>query len=347
MTHSIDQNQDTSRKEIYSYLQGINIPNFVKEASFEEAELPVASGVTKTAYADETCYFPINSKLRTFISSVFFINKHASIAKIKGKGYVEKVARNLEKAASIFGIQKEISNYGIAMITKKAALETETQVITANLGSDTVELFKISSAQDLQNKAAEFVGKINNFPFAWRRGVASQFLKAAEYFEAEELPDLVLKYAGQYFPDSGAVEAELRRRMERLPANEKQAYSALLTDLPNMESKEDFFKLASVCNHIEKKAGLYEDPKKAKLLGDPVDKFFSLHLDKVAEMLDTVKICGEQFHVDELQKVSNDIYEKAFGFEKPASAEELRDVLPTVPLSDFALFKQLSKISSI
>lgn len=347
MTRSIDQNQDTSKKELFTYLSGINIPSFVKEANFEDALLPLSSGVTKTAYADEVCHFPVNSKVRTFVSAVYFLNKHAELAKVKGKGYVEKVAKNLEKAASIFGITKDISDYGIDMLTKKASFELQPQTISVNVGKDTIELFKISSARDLANKAAEFTARVSDYPFDWRQDIASLFVKAAEYFEVDELPDLVLKYAGQYYPDVTNVAAELNRRKARLPEHEKVAYDHMISSLSKLDDKEDFFNIAAACDHFEKNAGLYADPKKAKLLGDPVDRMFTMHLDKVAEELDVVKIGGEQFHVDALQKVSSDVYEQAFGFEKPASADEMRDILPTVPLSDFALFKKLSKISAI
>lgn len=345
MTRAIDQNQDKGKKELYTYLTGTTIPEFVKNASFEDVQLPRASvGLAKYAFADEAGYFPINSKARTFVSAVYFLNKHAELAKTKGKEFVSLVADNLQKAAAVFGIEKEISNYGIEMITKKASKEKVAQTIDVSVDGDTIELFKIASAEDLVSKAQDFSIRMNDYPFCWRRDIANRFVKIAEYFAVDELPTLVLKYAGHYYPNLAEVESILKVRASRAPEKVKKAYTELMTDIPNMGTKEDFFKLAEVCDYLE---GTIENRTKRANYTDAVDALFTLTLDKVAEMLDVIKIGGKQYELTELEKVSSDIYEQAFGFEKPASLDEMRAILPTVPLSDFALFRQLSKIQSI
>lgn len=342
MITSIDQNQDYSSRELYSYLSGVRLPEFVKQASISEVV-----GFEKTAYADGSKYFPIAKKVDTFISAVFFLNKHADLKKAKGEKYVQKVAAAIDAAADIFEIKQDISNYGIQMIQKKAAEESKEQTIIFKIAQDEFDLFTIKVASDVSIKAAEFVAGLDRYPFEWRKAISEQFVKAAEAYDIDELPDLILKYAGQYFPSSEDVKLELARRKTKLSAENAQRYEDLISDVDNIETRDEFFKLAEVCYFIEKNAGLYDKPQYRKILGDPVDKFFTLHFEKVAELMDVVKVGNARYTINELQKVSSDIYEKAFGFEKPASADELRDILPTMPLSDFNLFKQLSGISAI
>lgn len=344
MINSIDQNQDYSRRELYSYLSGVTLPNFVKEASLDDVRSP---SLVKTACADGINHFPINNKLNTFISSVFFLNKTAELKRSKGQKYIEKVAAALDKAVSLFGITKDVSNYGIEMITKKAAEEAVKQPVFTKIAQEQFELFTINAPSDVAIKAAEFVAGMERYPFAWRQSISEQFVKAAESYGIEELPDIILKYAGQFYPSSEDVKLELARRKTKLSAENQDRYSQLISDVDNCDSKEQFFKLAEVCYFIEKNAGLYDKPQYRRILGDPVDKIFTLHFDKVAELLDVVKLGNEKFAMTELQKVSSNVYEQAFGFEKPASADEIRDILPTMPLSDIHLFKKLSGLKSI
>lgn len=341
MINSITQQTDYSRKELYHFLSGRDLPEFVKEASIEEV---TDSSLNKEAYADEAGkLFPCWNKASTFVSQAFLINKKASIAKVKGKGYVAKVEKALEKAASDFGIVEDIKNYN-AGVTKVAS--TAGHEIVSNLGDSEVVLYTIKSAEECTKHAEHFIKNIENFPFEWRRPMANQFVKAAEENGLDDLPDLLLKYAGQYYPDSLTVKQELVRRSRRFP-EQNERYTKLASDVENIGSLDEFFKLAETCYFMEKNAGLYDKPKSRMILGDPVDKLFTLHLDKVANMLNTVTMAGERFDVDELEKISSDIYEKAFGFSFSPKEAEFKDIALTLPKSDVALFKQLSGVQPI
>lgn len=340
MINSITQQTDYSRKELYSFLTGRNLPNFVKEATIEEV---TDSSLNKEAYADEAGKrFPCWNAASTFVSQAFLINKKADIAKIKGQGYVAKVEKALEKAASDFGITEDIKEYNAGLKPKRA----EIHEVSTPLGRDDIVLYFVKSAQECASHANHFVKNIENFPFEWRRPMANQFVKIAETLGMDELPDLLLKYAGQYYPEPTAVKQELIRRSRRHP-EQNERYTKLAADVENIESLDDFFKLAETCYFIEKNAGLYDKPKSRMILGDPVDKLFTLHLEKVADMLNTVTMAGEQFDVEDLEKISSDIYEKAFGFSISPKEAEFKDIASTLPKSDVALFKQLSGVQPI
>lgn len=340
MINSITQQTDYSRKELYHFLTGRNLPNFVKEASIEEV---TDSSMNKEAYADEAGkLFPCWNAASTYVSHAFLINKKADITKVKGQGYTNKVERALEKAAKDFGITEEIKAYTATLKPKQAAIHE----VSSPLGEDNLVLYFVKSASDCVNHANHFSKNIENFPFEWRRPMANQFVKIAEQLGLDELPDLVLKYAGQYYPDHAAVKQELTRRSRRHPEHTDR-YEKLASDVGNIESLDEFFKLAETCYFMEKNAGLYDKPKSRMILGDPVDRLFTLHLDKVAELLNTVTMAGEQFDVDELEKISSDIYEKAFGFSISPKEAEFKDIALTLPKSDVALFKQLSGVQPI
>ena len=339
MINSIDQSTDYSNKELYQYLTGINLPEFVKSASIDDTK----GGAT---YASSDRHFPIGSPVKVYVSTAHFLNKAAALAKLKGKEYTAKVADALDKAAAVFKITDSVSE-----LTKAAAFrefsEPEEISITAKLAGDHLELFTVKTANDIASNAASFEKNINKYPYEWRRDIADQFVKAAEYLGVDELPALVLKYAGQYYPNIVEVKAELKRRMTKLSGENKARYEQLLGDVDNTRSIEEFFKLAECCHFTEKNAGLYDKHQSRVILGDVVDKFFTMHFDKVAEVLDYVEMGGEKFASADLFQVPSDIYHEAFGFELDPKSAEAKDILPTMPKADVSLFKELSGVKPI
>lgn len=349
MINCIDQSKDYSNKELYQYLSGVNIPNFVKEAAI--ADLKHAGVLTKTAFADqENRLFPINSKAKTYISNAFFVNKRAELEKVQGTAHVEKIAEMLKAASRIHDIEKEIEEYNKIAEERINATPKDRSIVfkikTAGLVNE-INLFTVKTASDVAHQAGKFVENINRFPFEWRRGIADQFVKAAEAFEIDELPDLILKYAGQFYPDLNHVKQELARRMTKLSSEGRTRYEQLIADVDNTSSKEEFFKLAECVYYTEKNAGLYDKAYYSKILGDPVDQIFTLHFSKVAADTDVIEMGGEKFAAADLASVPADIYHQAFGFELDPKSAEAKDILPTMPKADVALFKQLSGLSSI
>ena len=109
MQHSIDAQTDYSSKELYTYLSGHPLPEYVKEAGLSSV---FVGDIEKTAFADEMGrYFPINSKANVYISNAFLVNKKAALAELKGNLYVAKVEDKITKAASALGMQVDIALY--------------------------------------------------------------------------------------------------------------------------------------------------------------------------------------------------------------------------------------------
>ena len=345
MDYSIDQSTDYSNRKLYNYLTGVDLPSFVKEAGIEDV---VAGKLTpKTAFADPlNRLFPINTKARVYVSNAYFVNSIDDLKTKFGGAYLQKVATEIDRAADLFMISETLSEYN-KIAYDRLTDEYEEKGIACKIASDEIELFSIKTAADVSRCANHFVNTIQKYPFEWRRNISEQFIKAAEQFDLDELPDLVLKYAGQYYPNIVEVKQELARRMTKLSATNQQRYRDLIEDVDNIYSKDEFFKLAEICHYIEKNAGLYDKSHYRKILGDPVDKIFTLHLSKVAELLDTIEMGGEKFAADDLKAIPADVYHKAFGFETSAKEAEFADIAPTLPRSDVSLFKQLSGIKPI
>lgn len=343
MNYSIDQSSDYSHKELYQYLSGVNLPQYVKEASLEELSRPM----TKTACADKQYdLFPVNTKAAAYVSNAFFVNKVDALRELRGDAYINKVAYAIGDAVTLWGIQDDIKTYNKVALDRLEG-EYEDQSVTFKIAEDDLELFSIKTASDVTREANNFVSNINKYPFEWRRNIASKFVKVAEVLGLDELPDLVLKYAGQYYPDVVGVKAELARRMTKLSAENKKRYQELISDVENISSKDEFFKLAECLHYTEKNAGLYDKPQHRKVLGDVVDKLFTLHFDKVAELCDVVEMGGEKFASADLERISSDIYHQAFGFELDPKSAEAKDILPTMPKSDVSVFKHLSGVQPI
>lgn len=342
-----DQKYDTSDRELFAFLSydSLQLPSYVKEASIEEVK---AEGLQKQAHADEiNGMFPINSKAKVYVSNAFFLNKKAEFLKQKGLVYVEKIASRINTAAAAFGITEDLGVYKKAYDLEQRK-EPKAFTITANLGDDKhYDLFNLSSAEDVVVKAAEFLMDLQKYPFVWKREIATQFVKAAEYFDLDELPDLLVKYAGQFYPDIAGASAEIDRRANRVKEASKAIYKQAKDALEGATDIEDFFKVAEILYSVETEEGLYKNAHYRKVLGDPVDKLFVHSAEKIARMLDVVEIHGKIYAMDDFTKTANNTFEEAFGFEKPASTDELRDILPTLPLSDFSLFRKLSGIKEL
>ena len=255
MNYSIDQSTDYSNKELYQYLSGVNLPEYVKTASIEDVTKPMV----KTACADKQYnQFPIHTKAAAYVSNAFFVNKVEALRELRGDSYINKVAYEIGDAVRLWGIQDDIKEYN-KIAFDRLNTDYEEKPVVMKIAEDEIDLFTIKTASDVTSEANSFVSNLNKYPFEWRQSIASQFVKSAEALGVDELPDLVLKYAGQYYPDTVSVKAELARRMTKLSTDNQKRYQDLIGDVDNMSSKEDFFKLAQCMHYIEKNAGLYDN----------------------------------------------------------------------------------------
>jgi hypothetical protein len=254
----------------------------------------------------------------------------------------------------LFSISREIEAYNEAH-EKRASYDLELQhvcVVNDDQLGDT-PLFPFKTAEEFSKSAEVFATNMRNYPFEWREQIARSFLSKAAEVGVDELPDIVCKYAGLFFPDhTTSVSNEVARRANKMSS--KIAKDRLLelanavSGFDSFDSIEDVTKIAQIVYHVEQADGAYDRPKTAELLPDPVDVFFTLPPTKVAEILNVVEMAGEKYPIGPLKKVSADRYKEAFGIDiDPSNEEQLRDVLPTMPMSDVSLFKELTGVTPV
>lgn len=350
MAYKLDHTTDYSHAELIAFLKTASeLPSFVKEAELPDSDDVASLG--KEAFADEmNKAFPITSAATTYVSNAYFLNKKAALQKKWGNSYISKVQQKLEKAAKLFRIEKDLQDYNSDFLKKEASDYDLSYVFSTKIDGFDIELFPVKTAADLIKAANDFSTNIKKYPFEWRSDISKGFLKKAEQFNVDELPDRICKYAGfGFFPDIPKIKEELRRRSSKLKtAADKEAFEKIAENISEGVSVEDIFKAAEVVYMTEKMAGLYDNPKVAELLPDPVELFFTVPYEKAAEDLNLVEIAGETYHLDDLKKVSKDAYEKALGFVPDFSNDKTaKEELETVPRSDFALLKETTGIRPV
>lgn len=348
---SFDQQTDFSGKQLYKMLSGTDVPEYVKIAEIEDTydlnKLP------KAAFADQDRrIYPINSPARVYVSNVHFINKKADIAKLYGQDYVSQLESSIEKAAELFDISEDLQDYNSSLNVKQASDYTEKCMVDFTVeGMDTpIQLYPVKTASDLEDSAKHFAENIKNFPFEVRVKSAENFIKAAQELAVDDIPDILLKYAGMYYPDIPNLADELWRRSTKLTKEaNKQIYKAISDDVENISSLQDVMKIAETCFYIENMEGLYDKKASAQILGDPVDCFFTEPVHKIASELNYVEVHGDKYRMSDLIKISKDKYEEAFGDcgIDPDSPEKIADILPTMPRSDVKLLEEITGLRPI
>jgi hypothetical protein len=279
------------------------------------------------------------------------MNKKASISKLYGDSYASQLESAIHKAAEVFDIQEDLQDYNKNFNVKQAADYGTRYMVNFDVDKiEPIQLYPVKTASDLTTSAEHFTKNIDKFPFSVRVKSAETFVKAAEELGVDELPDLLMKYAGMFYPDLHNLRNELWRRSTKLASAEhKEIYNKISEDLDNMTGFDEVMKIAETCFNIENMEGLYDKVKVAQILGDPVDHFFTEQITKVASDLSYVEVHGDKYRLEDLTKISKDKYEEAFGDcgIDPASPEKLADILPTMPRSDVKLLEEITGLRPI
>jgi hypothetical protein len=346
---NLDQSTDYSNKELYTLLRGVDLPEYVKTAEVDDYD--ALAGLPKEAFADENRrIYPLNSPARTYVSNAYFSSKKADIQKLYGESYTSQLEKKIKEAAEIFNIEGDLESFSTGHEKKASEDYTETHLGTFQMdGLGELNLYPVKTAHDLTESADHFVANLQNYPFAWRQKIASNIVKVASELEVDEIPDMVLKYAGYFYPDFAGLKTEVWRRGTKLKeASHKVMYEKIAEDIENIGSVEEVMKLAETLSNIENMEGLYDNVKIAGILGDPVDKIFTKNITKVAEDLSLVEAHGDMYKISDLQKVGKAKYEEAFGFDlDPSDSTKLAEIFPTMPRSDIKLFEEISGVRPV
>jgi hypothetical protein len=344
----LDQSTDYSSKELYNLLKNVDLPEYVKSADLDDYD--TLQGLPKEAFADSfRKAYPLNTPARTYVSNAFFASKKAEISKRYGLSYADKIETGIKEAATIFGISEDLQDFNTNNIKKAAQDYCAHYLGEFNLDGAEVQLYPVKTAADLTASAEHFSKNLKNYPFEWRSKIANECVKLAGELAVDDLPDIVLKYAGMFYPDFENLSQELWRRSCKLKTAEHvEMYNKLSEDLENISSSEEVMKLAETLFNVENMEGLYDNTKVASILGDPVDRIFTKSIEKVASDLSFVEAHGDKYRIADLQKAAKENFMEAFGFDMDLSnVEKLAEVFPTMPRSDIKLFEELTGIRPI
>ena len=347
MKYSLDQLTDYSYKELHSFLPLDIIPAYVKEAECitkaDTQDLPDEAFADKYHRA-----FPIKSASDVYISNAYMMNKRAELTDLWGEGYVNEVGLRIVKAAELFNIIDDIRVYNNKLDDKQAQDYTEKTLVSFDVAGNNYELFPYKTAEDIKYQAEQFAVNISNYPFNWRPTIASEFIKQAAELGVDDLPEIILKYGGYHLPDTREFTNTLAKRMRKLSSDYQEKYKPLIEKSATIGSREDAFKICAEAYQIEKLAGVYEKPLLYREVGDIVDRTMTLSIQKIGEYMNVIKVGGDCYRISDLQKIDKDVYKQAFDCDiDPTKVAELQEVIPTVPLSDWALFQELSNIHPV
>lgn len=334
-----DQSTDLSGFKMHQLFSGIEIPDFVKSAELDSCvDLPAES------YADPgRRAYPIHDKANTFISNAYFFDKLANLKAEFGEDYVARVAERINSMADMYGITDQLRAF-----EKQSVEHTSRDYDEHTIFSNSFTTIIAKTANEFENAANNFVEHIEKYPFSWRKEMCQGFIEKAAMFGVDEIPDIICKHAGLFYPDVAAMRVETIRRMRKNAEDNHDLYTEVLNKIEDIHSNEEAYKLAEEVYDIEEKTGMYDNDQVSCYLKDPVEAFFPLSIEKVAEMLDVVEMGGERYKMIDLQNISADRYKQAFDADiDPTKTAELRDVLPTMPREDIALFKELTGIQPV
>lgn len=236
---------------LFGQPNGVELPEFVKEAEYDEESL--VESLPSTSFADSiNRRFPVHTPADTYVSAAYFYGKTA--------GADKNIEANIQKAAAIFNIFNEIED--VKSVALEHSVPTETK--TASSGIDwsiDVDGYQCSGStvEQLEYRSKEFIGKYASYSFEQREEIASALLEVAEKIGAT-VPNGIRSLSKVGNCDREILKAAIDQRALAVPDNRnKTAMSINISDLFGTEgnpSQEEMSKLADILNEFDTQYGL-------------------------------------------------------------------------------------------
>ncbi len=249
--------------------------------------------------------FPINSKAAAFLSNLYYTGS--------GGAPDTPVARRLQKAAGVFGLEGELQPYfeGFRDIMEKAAAVVEPAVTHALRVEDAdgtvTGYYPVVSSDDIVKSAHRLKDDLSlgSIPVEWYTKAAAVIVDQARTAGCtDDIPASVMA-AGEprTFDKSAAKQALVSRlRVGDVDMTAWNLYSELVKAADTAATREEQVKLAEAMFTIDSRCSVRYN----RHVPDPFEMFFG---------------AGESLHPDDLRK-------------KAASTVELNNIL--IPVTDFA-----------
>jgi len=240
MAHlKIDQTADLNHAELYKFAKLYDLPDFVKSASTDELNGQELPG---HVYADvrEPKQFPCNTKIATYLSCLWFLEKRAHIpSKI-----ASMVEARLDRFAQYWNISKDVQQ----LKTKNASFARsdldqlpDSSFALVRKESGLVDRrYPLRNALEVKAAADWFANNRDSFVYDERKDMAQRILDQANKYCADitNNVELLHKQAGRGFctTEKAAEFIEMRARVTRAPAEVKQGLFKLAADVRKMDA---------------------------------------------------------------------------------------------------------------
>lgn len=315
---------DRNRAELHEITSHLGRPAYVKVAA--EVDFGELDRIPSSSFADpETRQFPCHTKEACWVSAAYMAHN----------GTTGNAIKRLEKFAADWGIGSDVqitfAKAEIRTQLAKTAAAAMPYALDVQHGTERIKRFPVATPELVKTSCDRFYADRAKYPWKWRAEAASNLIaKVAEH--------KVEKWVN---PD---VRDYLDRAAARGTLDKSAMWNALATAEYYFPNDAAVQKLASVVEALD---GL-DDPKLTKVACDAFALLHEAGLNKFIDWLPEEKLIGKT--MTKLAAERSDFVKLAdgstvnlddIGVEKLAavvpelthlSRDELRDVLPTLPL---------------
>ena len=313
--------------------------NLMKAAS----ELP--QNLSSTAYADPTIRrFPCHTKAATLRSAAYLYGQRALGEAFDSPLPFEKVAERLNRAATFFGVAKDVDAIRAASEDATAPKEASIQLPPEAYAIDEVadgraiRRFPMFNPATIAKAASALIEYRFNYPYPWRKKAAMRVLQAAMGHDLQMDPvtlGTLTKMAGLFPNDPVDASHELLLMSERFRGEAGSVIRKVANAIAENAAAEDSAR-EEVCFLIDKVAAQLM-PAGRPMVEDAMYAEKPVQPDAAPESVTTAT--GNIYDVAALMQAPQDTY-RVLGDDVAASlldesgaldAKKMSDVIPTLP----------------
>lgn len=361
LVQTLDQAGDTNLQDLHRYRKLYGLPDFAKQADFNEDVVCRDSKATLYADPREPRQFPMHTKAATYVSYMYFLEKQSEVnPKVR-----DTIQSRLDKAAAYWGIKNDV----LELQSKHAAHNKEAYpddcyaIVWANSSGQKERHYPLRNA--LEVKAAAIWYRTNEgdirkeYAFTDRAKIASKILKKAEDFGAAvpaEETELLEQACGRGYCDPTKAAAMIRNRA-KAASYMRPGMKALMDKLAEKVANQPKMlldpastsQLATVIDEFDRTHNLVD--KYSANIPSPESVLFEATvstLDKIASE-STTTLTGSVYTSDQFDKLSAGDVRGVFGDQIASQVcsglkvdpEKIAELVSTLPRPDAVMFDDL------